>query len=516
MKLKRLFSVIGLGLFAAVSAGAGVALNSKPKAEPVKADGEKWMVTICFDNTIPETSEWGYINNQKVNFWGTDVTYEASVQSFHPTGTDHFYAVNVVFTSGQSVSGMQLSFEQDGVKKESQDITIALNSTCNGKVYSFAFPEAPDWTGGKWSTTQIGGAFEPIGNFGGVQKDFLPDPETASYYCKDVDVDTSSTYYLEFKPFTTDHLWNDTFAIVRNEASYWSNYFDPNHGDHYVEIDVDGTYDFFITNEFKEGGVLDVKRHSDADSRYIYYVLENDTPTNDYIYTWGGSEQFGEWPGKKITNIVGVQEVTGDGVLHFQGSETPKLIYKIPVTTGYPVGDSDFKFNNGIVGEGNVSSAARPINGHSAYWWEGPANSDAGYSIDFLVEVEAKRNAVEAHGDIKDYSVCGISESDAQTLINTYQSLGTYMQETYIDCTTVNTYKRDGSKGEELVEYRYLIAEIARIAGVELGGATRTIVGTNGGAAINSTTLIAVISVIALVSVSSIVVLVVIKKRKHN
>ena len=39
MKFKRLFSLLGLGLFAAISAGAGVALNSA-KADPVNADGK--------------------------------------------------------------------------------------------------------------------------------------------------------------------------------------------------------------------------------------------------------------------------------------------------------------------------------------------------------------------------------------------------------------------------------------------------------------------------------------------
>ena len=514
MKVKKLLSVLGLGLFAAVSVGAGVALNKGAKAETVKADGEKWMVTICFDNTIPETSEsWGYIENQKVNFWGTNVTYEGSVQSFHPTGRDHFYAVNVVFTSEQLVSGMQLNFTENGVKKESQNISIELDSSCNGRVYTFEFPEEVTWVDGKWSASKIGGAFEPIGNFGGVQKDFLPDPETASYYCKDVIVDTSSTFYVEFKPFTSSHTWNDTFAIVRNEASYWVDYFDKNHGDHYVEMDVDGTYDLFITNEFKEGGVLDVKKHIEPSETYIYYVLENATPTNDYIYSWGGSEQFGSWPGTKITEVEHVEEVTGNGVLHFQGGETAKLIYKIPVKTGYPDGDSEFKFNN----NDTMETAARPISGHNAYWWEGDANSQAGYSIDFLKSVEDARNAVTPSGDIKEYSVCGISKSDAEHFVNTYQSLGVYMQETYIDCTTVYTYKKDGSEGNELVSYKDVICELAKKAEIELEGSPRSISSPVAGlTGVDSTTLIAIISVICLVSISSIVVLIVVKKRKHE
>jgi len=47
MKIKRLFSAIGLGLFALASVGAGL-LSAKPKAEPAKADAPTWMTNFSF------------------------------------------------------------------------------------------------------------------------------------------------------------------------------------------------------------------------------------------------------------------------------------------------------------------------------------------------------------------------------------------------------------------------------------------------------------------------------------
>ena len=512
MKIKRLFSGIGLGLFAFAAVGAGLVGAKANKAEPIKADGEKWMVTICFDNEIPETSElWGYIENRKVNFWGTNVSYDTSVREFHSTGRDFFYTVNVSFESTQSVSGMQINFTENGVKKQSQDIVIALDSTCNGRVYTFGFPEDVSWTDGKWSVANHGYQ-TPTAKFGlddesKVTKTFLPDPESESYYIRDLVVDISeNACYANFNPFCSAlHGWNDTEPAIRRDADYYDQYFYGWNGPSWLEFKVSGTFDLFLTNEFKESGVIDVKKHEDVSTDYIYYVLENNTPTNDYIYTWGGSEQFGSWPGTKITEVAGVQEVTGNGVLHFQGSETPKLIYRIPIQKGYPVGDSHFKFNNNDTMETNP----RPINNNNAYWWDGDANGLAGSAIKFLVEAEAIRNSAE------DYSVCNISKEDATSIVYSYISLGASMQETYIDCTTVYTHKRDGSSGSELVSYRLVIEQLAKIADLEeeLGiSPSPELFAIDA----NNSNLVLIISLVAFASVSSLSLLVVLKKRKHN
>ena len=88
------------------------------------------------------------------------------------------------------------------------------------------------------------------------------------------------------------------------------------------------------------------------------------------------------------------------------------------------------------------------------------------------------------------------------------------MQQTYIDCTTVYTHKRDGSDGNEYVSYRFVIEELARIANIELGSGSRVDLSSNY-EKYNATTLIAIISVVAISSVL-VVTLVLVKRRQHN
>lgn len=508
MKIKRLFSVLGLGLFALAAVGAGLVGAKAKKTEPARADGEKWMVTICFDNEIPETSgEWGYVENRKVNFWGTNVSYDTSVREFHSTGRDYFYTVNVSFESTQTVSGMQINFTENGVKKESQNIVIALDSTCNGRVYTFGFPEDVSWTDGKWSVADHGYQ-TPTAKFGlddesKVTKTFLPDPESESYYIRDLVVDISvNACYANFNPFCSAlHGWDDTYNAIRRDADYYDNYFYGWYGPSWIEFKVSGTFDLFLTNEFKESGVIDVKKHEATSTVYIYYVLENNTPTNDYIYSFGGNEQFGSWPGTPITSVVGVEEVTNDCTWRFQGDE--KLIYKIPIKTGYPVGDSQFKFNN----NDTMETAARPISGHHAYWWSGDANGLAGYSIDFLIEAETIRNGAT------DFSVCNVSKENAIGLVTTYQSKGTFMQETYIDCTTVNTWSDKTKTGKSYFTYRKVMEELAKIAEIDIGGSSSPSLQFRN-AEFNSQSIIIIVS-IGVASISALSLLIVLKKRKQ-
>lgn len=502
MKFKHVVASLSLAMFTAFGVAAG--LSMKKEAKSVAAEGEKWMVTICFDNTVPETSEeWGYIENQKVNFWGTNVTYAESVQVLHQSGRDNFYTVNVVFTSSQTVSGMQINFTEDGVKKESQDITIALDSTCNGLVYTYAFPETVSWDDGKWSYRTVSTAQTPSAEFGSTQKSFIADPETASYYIKDVEL--TNSMYVSLCPYSYPaHNWDDTSAAFRTSAAYFAAYFQAWYGPHWVEVKIDGTYDFFLTNEYVDGGTLDVKKHEGPTSASIYYVTNSASATGDYIYSWGGSEQFGAFPGTPITSVVGVQELTGNGVIHFQGGETAKLIYEIPVEIGYPTGDTMFMFNNGTA---EYKSDERALVDEAAYWWTGPANNEAGDAIEFLVYAEARRNAVE------DYSVCNISEANATAIINLYNSFDPEVAATYIDCTTVNTWADASKESETLVSYKSVVEQLGRMYNIPVNGSSLYFGGLD--MAANGNVALIVIAVTA-TSALALTLLLVFKKRKHQ
>ena len=512
MKIKSLFSFVGLGLFAVSLASAGVLSARRNEAEPVQAEGEKWMVTICFDNKVPELSgEWGYIENRKVNFWGSNVDYYESVREFHFTGRDNFYAVNVSFAANQSVSGLQINFTENGVQKQSQDINLALDSTCNGRVYTFSFPESVSWTDGKWSVTNNG--FDtPSANFGPtgdkISRDFLPDPNTESYYIKDLVVDVSSSYYAAFDPFSFSlHNWNDTYNVIRQSASYFSEYFYNWYGEAWIEFKESGTYDLFLTNEYKDDGLIDVKKHEAANDTFIYYVTNSTSATVDYIYSWGGEQQFGGFPGKSIASLVAAgeaREMTGNGVIHFQGGETAKLIYKINITKGYPDGDTMFMFNGG---SSEYKSDERSIKNEHAYWWTGEANHNAAQGIQILEIFENYRNSAA------DTSVCNISQEDAAWIVNFYNEVSQDIRQTYVDCSTVLTHKRDGSSGEEMVPYRAVIEQLGKIAHVTPVGASRY-VPTDINRTANITTIIIVLAVS--LSLVGFTTLIVVRRRKHQ
>ena len=512
MKIKHVLASLGLALTTAFAVAVGV--GPKKEAKSVEAEGEKWMVTICFDNTVPETSgEWGYIQNQKVNFWGTNVTYAESVQDFHATKRDFFYAVNVVFEENQSVSGFQINFTENGVKKESQDINLALDSSVNGNVYTFSFPEEVEWVDGKWSVDN-NGVHVPNARFGDsdestkVIKTFTPDPENASYSLTDVEVtvDSDHSVYVNLCPFSDSLFgWGDTYNSIREEAAYFSEYFCAWYGASWVEIKVSGTYDFFITNEYKQGGIVDVKKHEAPTSSYIYYVLEeNAETTNDYIYSWGGESQFGAWPGTKITDIA--TEVTNGGVLHFEGSEGVRLIYKIPVEIGYPEGDTDFMWNNNDTWKSNEFHLVS----HAAYWYTGEANQYAGHAIDFLLAAEQVRNSAE------DYSVCNIDAAMARAIVEFYNELSTEVRG-YINVSKVYTYTTE-QKGEEapkgLVSYEDILVMLGEIGGVSpIGLSLRDHYDLYGAA--NTNTMIIII-VVASTSAIALAALLLIKKKKHH
>ena len=498
MKAKHVLASLGLTIMCGL--GALIGLSHHNEAKVAKAEsGDTWMFAAFFDaSTIPA----GYkdqCSNFRFHVWGTNVN---ETFTMHESGAEDLYTVNCAFNDEQTVTGAQFIFYQTGDQncdKYSTDQTFSYSSTSEyfGHM-SWQFKNDTSWPGGKWEATgqQFSRAMLYYYDEDDVYHttDFETDPIHNRFIFRNIVVD--ETNLNKGFDLLVRGQWNDGYDCIFNTDMC------SNGAGQWFKFAEEGTYDLIVHNECKikneYKGIIEIKRHSDADNRYIYYVLENNTPTNDYIYTWGGSEQFGAWPGTKITLVSGVQEVTNNGVFHFQGGD-PKLIYKIPVTVGYPTGDDQFKFNN----NDTMETAARPINGHSAYWWDGDPNGEAGYAIDFLVEAEAIRNAAA------DYSVCNISKEDAASLVSTYLSLGQYMQETYIDCTTVLTHKKDGTTGEELVLYRDVMEQLAEIAEMSLSSPKTAKVSLN-----SSTTLIVIVTV-ASISLS-VGVFFIVRRRKHN
>lgn len=239
-----------------------------------------------------------------------------------------------------------------------------------------------------------------------------------------------------------------------------------------------------------------------------FYWTDKDSTALTNVYFWGEYAPVA-WPGVAVSNYL-VSDVLS---YRDQGK-----LYKIPCpSTG------DFKvILNGDGQTGDIVVTPKCL----VYTY----NSDGwGYSVvdgaaaDLVARIETARNAVSASGSILKYSVCGIAPSDAQAFYNEYYAMDA---DTKSGVDSSCTYTYEGSYDGEHVPtetniyfYHIMLSlkKIAEDAGLEVSGSSgRIVLNPNNNVSLDSTGLIAIVSVIALVSISSVAVLLIIKKRKHN
>lgn len=512
MKLKRLFSVLALAIFGASSVGIGTSLLSRT---PVEANAEEapktWMFRVQLDlgraSPNMEGNAFGPNPVEKVQFrcWG-DGGFTKTVEAQHIIfDTYDYYGANISFADADVIKGAQWVLTQKGIgDKYSVDITKFGSSTTTtlDKDIDFATIEwtfANAWEGDKWKFTTVEGdksnkfyldikdVTAPI--------DFVKEPQNNVLAVRNLNYPTvgkSITLKSDgsnFLPLNFYSLCYDTSSgLMHLGSKYWLN------------LKEAGTYDFIIAD-----ATITIKKHSQLTDTYIYYVTNSGEATNDYIYSWGGSMQFGAFPGTKITEITEVKEVTG-GVLHFQGGSDKKLIYKIPLKAGYPTGDNMFMFNNGT---SVYKSDERSIMATATYWWTGPTNMEATKGLEFLVEAEAIRNAAE------NYSVCNISRADAKTIVDRYNNnIGSDVRERYVDTSSTYTWTSTDMKDSTLVNYRDIIIRLASIAGsTYVAGSSLINLGNHPNFDVTIPSILAVIVVVGTITTATLIIL---KKRKHN
>ena len=520
MKIKRLLSGIGLGLFAFAAVGAGLVGAKAKKAESVKADDPvHCMFSASLDASALE--EAYATSNYRLHVWGTAIDTELPM---HPSGQDHVYTVIAYLTDSQTVSGAQFVFYQDdgwnSGNKYSENLNL-YSSTSESSVVSkdvnngisYSFKGTTEWTDGHWGTSdryvvdtpKVAHTDHSGGTTTWYEMVLEPENHRYAYYGMEIAqryIDLISFEYpasrnsFIFFPYNMLNRFGKAATNEVGGSSYWT------------YLNEAGTYDIFIEDSFDGEGIISLKKQEAETSASIYYVTASASATTDYIYSWGGEEQFGSFPGTPIADLVTgekARELTGNGVIHFQGGETPKLIYEIDISIGYPDGDLMFMFNNGTR---DYKSDERFIVDEAAYWWTGPANSEAGDAIEFLIYAEARRNAADS------YSVCNISEANASAIISLYNGFDAEIRETYIDCTLVYTWSDSSKTSESLFTYRKVIEELGKKFNIEVVGLSSSPSLQFRNAEFNSQSIIIIVS-IGIASISALSLLIVLKKRKQ-
>ncbi len=494
MKIKHLIASVG---FAATAALGMIALSGANKdATPVKADsGDTWMFGVYLDAKAIDSSYKAQCSNFRFHVWGTNVDKTVPM---HLSGTDDLYTVNVSFTDDQVVTHGQFIFDQNGADKYSTDqsFNYSKDSDFFGHM-SWEFAES--WSDGKWTATNQKSSRAMLyftDSEGAEQQlDFTPVPANNEFRFDNLVVNGTNigkTFDLLVRGF-----WNDGYNIIYNMdyvgtgAAGW------------FTFSQQGTYDLVIHNSYLDDGsghtgTLEIIQHEDKSDSFIYYMTESATATTDYIYSWGGSEQFGDFPGTAIASIEGLEEKTGNGRIRFQGNA--KLIYEIPIAKGYPEGDRYFMFNNGT---DEYKSEERAIAKEHAYWWTGDANHDAAQALNFVTLVDTYI------GNSEDDSACLMSKPNASFLVTFYNGYGEDIRDTYIDCSTYYTWTDNTKTEKAYFTYRQIMERLAIIAETSLDG-SKTI-NTN----LTTSTMIGFLLSISAVTALSVTMLFVFKKKRQ-
>ena len=504
MKLK--FAVVSLGLAAALGFGVGAGLKAH-KAEIAKADTNTWMFRVHL-NLGDEASDLG-VSNVRFHCWGTSNNQTITLTHLGEHFASDYYAGNIAFTDAQTITGCQFIVTKDAADYYSNDIALALNK--DNTYLQFRWTANPStFSNSKWDVSDA----EPdkkttisLTYTDGDNEDFIANPANNAFYIHGFEaLEEQSTKPINDRYLTysaSDYDYN--FLYDNIEADSLESYVGFGSAQ-WISFDDFGTYDFVLVSNG-----LRIHKQQAAASSYVYYVSDSASATPNKAYTFGGDgglgEQLGAWPGTAITAIPGVEEITNNGVVHFQNNNV--RIYKIPLNLG---GDNDnhiiFNYN------GETQSNSLYLKPGTALWWSNEyeyTNDQAGLALDLIIQIEEIRNAVEAAGDIKVDSICGISKSDATTLVNGYKALSAETRLTYIDCSKVLTYKADKTEGNEMVSFYDILAFLANKYKLSLPSNEGLQVASN-----NDTTLMIVIIAVSAISLLAVASFFFIRKRKAS
>ena len=509
MKLKHVFTTLGLASIMALGIGAStIGLNDIKQA---KADGANtWMFRVYL-NERNNGEDLG-LSNIRFHCWGNnvDITQQMSYLGDNVV-SNSWHAANVSFKDDQTVTGCQFIVTKNGSDYYSTDIEIAIDKNTTHVEFGWDI-KTSTLSDAKWSVTNDGvntKDFLSLYYDGIGTMNFVADPANNVYKINNVTIADNGTSiddrYLTFNPGCLDHDFLYTMLDEDSRIDYIK------YGSaQWASFKSYGVYDFVLCGDNGFSG-LKIHKHETSSSSYIYYVTGEAEATQNYAYTFKDGDDyqaFGTWPGLPVLNIAGEEEVT-KGVVHFQGNNV--RIYKIPVNLGADNNDQIiFSYQEG--GVTKAQSANLYMKPGTALWWSAQynyTNDKAGKALDFIYELETIRNAVTAHDDIKSTSICGISKSDAISLVNKYNALSSEIKEVYIDTSKVLTYKADKTEGNEMVSYHDIMIRLSIIAEV---GLTSNL----SAPLLNNNSIIIFIIVATSIIIISFAGVMILRRRKHQ
>lgn len=488
MKLKNLFITLGLTL--ALGLGVGASLGHK-EAKQVKASTETTVYYAIADGDVGSYTV-------KVN---------ARLQGAESGDDEHVKWASAVMTdtgedyNSKSVYSGTFTADYDGVYKlqfqlydgdtwKSQvapiDGTWTNVSVFNGKLWEKGGSEWVDYEPVPTYTVSISG---------GAQRE-LTDNHDGQFKLEvhGAMADRELVFYedgVEMDDITVKPGSGTSYNNVRMVAGV-------------LTTITGGNFDIYLNPTAKNVWVTG--RAFDPENDYtLYFGCDDYTEVWAYSYcTTGEYRSLGEWPGTRLSNVE---------MVNFNGHG----LFKVTMSSEW-VDDKIIFVNWDSSKEGDARKIgqldAMDLVAGVKYYVDGSAASaKLGAAAAFVDKVNQKRNAVAAHDDIQAYSICGISQGDAQALVSEYQAIADADIKSAIDAATVYTYNGGDKEGGAEVNYTFaeVMVELARLAGGAGGGSatlSETKVNNN-----HATLIIVIISATALVAVGGFFLL---RKKREN
>lgn len=204
----------------------------------------------------------------------------------------------------------------------------------------------------------------------------------------------------------------------------------------------------YVSKAWTAAGSLYAKYATLADRTVYFQTLSGSEKL--YVYTFGGGNECGVWPGKEVTQIT-------DGV-NFQSLGG---VCKVTFSKDYD--DTHFIFNKG----GTQSANLLITNG--AYYWQtagtdSTGDADKGSAAAVVYDINAARKAVVASGStILVSSICGISKATATALVGEYDALNDTAKG-YVNAATDYVYNYPDTSSGNDVAFAQIIAQLRLIA----------------------------------------------------
>lgn len=461
MKIKHVLASVGLTMMCGIGTLAG--LNHVKEAKVTKADaGDTWMFAAYLD--ISDMPEWkSQCSNFRFHVWGTNVD---ETLPMHESGAEDLLTVNCSFSDTQSVSGGQFIFYQAGDQnsdKTSTDASFTYNKDSDffGHM-SWNFKADTTWPDGKWELTaqSWSRAMYYYYDTTGTQQsaNFDIDPVNNEFFIKDFVVNENNidkTFDILVR-----NQWYDGFDIIYKNENIKTG------SDGWFKFNSTGTYDIFVHNECissGDKGIIEVKKQGTTSS-YIYYVTQSSNESVDYVYTYGYDQAYGTWPATRISKEASIDTYFFDSIdFKYYGSDTEgvaynRVVYRIPVTIGYPADNKVIFHNNN-----GAQTSEMDIVAHRAYFWKNGSsfsNDNDGAALDLLIDAEELRQTAS------NSSVCNISQSAAEDIYTRYLALNV-PSKTLVDRSLIYTYDSTIEAGTfDDVSYADIMHRLGIIAGI--------------------------------------------------